>query len=1080
MSYFSNYLRALETGFFGGKATEHTYRPALEALIETIAPEIDAINEPGHVDCGAPDYAVYRKSGAGNLVVGYIETKDIGASLDQVERSEQLQRYRSALPSLILTDYLEFRWYVDGELRRTARLAKSDRGNKLARLKDGIAGVEELLRDFLAHTSEPVSTPKELAERLARLAHLIHDTITAAFEGERASQNLQSWRKAFAQVLVADLDQPEKLDQFADMFAQTLAYGLFSARVMDDSTDFSLFEAQHLIPKTNPFLRDFFFHITGPQMDDEPFAAYVNDLVALLANTDMAAVLQDFGKRTRQEDPTVHFYETFLAAYDPGLRERRGVYYTPTPVVSYIVRSVDHLLKKRFNLPNGLADTSTITVPDPDLNTRGKSKKQHKTLILDPAAGTGTFLYSVIDHIRQGYMEAGNAGMWSGYVRQHLLPRLFGFELLMAPYAVAHFKLAMQLAGLDLEEAQRRTWAYDFASGERLNIFLTNTLEQPHEWTGLPLFTRFLADETEQANQIKGDLPIMVILGNPPYSGHSSNQGKIIRELVQDYYFVDGKPLGERNTKWLQDDYVKFIRWSQDKLERTGYGILAFITNHGYLDNPTFRGMRQHLMQTFDEIYVLDLHGSSLKQETSPDECRDENVFDIQQGVAIGIFVKYKQDGQKKTIYHADLWGSRESKYEQLTSYDINTIEWQQLKPAKPFFLFIPLDRDLLQEYQQGWKITDIFNIHSMGVTTARDSFTIEYENETLWKKLDDFIKLPIEEARLKYQLGDDARDWSVEGAQVDLVNSGPKRDLIRPISYRPFDTRYAYYTGKSRGIICMPRQGVMQHLTNKQQNLALCFIRRSRKGNVNNYLVARNLVDKNIISSVDNANIAPLYIFYQEFQSQRKLIPNIDNGKPGLDQNFTSTFLEYIKTQLSLSLHETSKRDLLKEIDPEDIFHYIYAILYSPTYRSRYAEFLKIDFPRIPVTSDLALFRSLCALGGELVALHLLETPVVGNFITRYPVPGENRIERGYPKYVQKDWRVHINKTQYFEGVPPQVWEFLIGGYQVLHKWLKDRRGRLLTFDDLNHYQKVVVALTETIRLMDEIDDAIPEWPIT
>ncbi|HSN76450.1 MAG TPA: DNA methyltransferase, partial [Anaerolineae bacterium] len=626
-----------------------------------LAPGIEAINEPKRIDCGAPDLVVLRAGSQGLSPIGYIEAKDVGKSLDDVERSDQLRRYRQALPNLILTDYLEFRWFVDGERRAAARLARAGAGGKVTAEKGGSQAVQQLLADFLAHQPQPIANPQALAVRMARLAHMIRDIIVAAFEQGHASELLAGWRSAFAHVLIADLDQPEKTGEFADMLAQTLAYGLFSARVMDDSPGFTRQEAQHLIPKSNPFLREFFYQVSGPQLDDEPFVGFVADLVAVLAEADMASILAEFGKRSSQQDPIMHFYETFLAAYDPKLRAARGVYYTPTPVASYIVRSLDHLLRTRFGCAQGLADSTQIEIDNPAPEPAGKGGakppkkvKVHKVLLLDPAVGTATFPYAVIDHIRAGFMASGNAGMWSGYVRQHLLPRLFGFELLMAPYAVAHFKLGLQLAGLDLPDGQRQAWAYDFAADERIGIYLTNTLEGPHEHTGLPLFTQFLARETDEANRVKRDLPVLVVFGNPPYSGHSSNKGPWIDGLLKgtlpdggkttSYYQVDGQPLGERNPKWLQDDYVKFIRWAQWRIERTGVGILAFITNHSYLDNPTFRGMRRSLMQTFSEIYLLDLHGNAKKREVAPDGGKDENVFDIQQGVAIGLFVK--QPGQ--------------------------------------------------------------------------------------------------------------------------------------------------------------------------------------------------------------------------------------------------------------------------------------------------------------------------------------------------------------------------------------------------------------------------------------------------
>ncbi|MBT7016427.1 MAG: DNA methyltransferase, partial [Anaerolineae bacterium] len=588
---FKQYLKNIENSLKAGNATEHTHRPALKMLLEELDPSIIATNEPQRIACGAPDYIVTRA----DFSIGYIEAKDVGKSLHEIERGEQLKRYKRALSNLILTDYLEFRWYVDGELRQEARLARSETSGKLKNEKGGIQAVEELLNNFLTHKTEAVNSPKDLAERMAKLTHIIRDIIITAFETGQASNLLQGWREAFAEVLIADLGQPERTADFADMVSQTLAYGLFSARVMDTTPEnFSRHEAQNLIPKSNPFLRRFFSKITSVELNDEPFAPFVDDLVNLLANTDMSAVLADFGKRTRQEDPIVHFYETFLAAYDPKLRESRGVYYTPEPVVSYIVRSVDYLLKTRFDSPQGLADSTKIKIPnyDPSLKVKGKKDirkeiESHKVIILDPATGTGTFLYAVIDHIRQQFIDAGNAGMWAGYVKNHLLPRLFGFELLMAPYAVAHFKLSLQLAGRDLPDPISSAFSYIPSEGERLGIYLTDALEEAHEMTGLPLFTQWVSDETIAANQVKRHLPVLVVMGNPPYSVSSSNKGKWIESLMETYKKA---VRGERNIQPLSDDYVKFIRFAHDRVERTKQGVVAIITNHAYLFGPVHRG----------------------------------------------------------------------------------------------------------------------------------------------------------------------------------------------------------------------------------------------------------------------------------------------------------------------------------------------------------------------------------------------------------------------------------------------------------------------------------------------------------
>jgi predicted helicase len=1097
------YLTQIRRNLATGAATEHTHRPALAALLEALAPGVKAINEPQRIACGAPDLAVLRDG----FTVAHVEAKDVGVPLDGVERSEQLMRYREALSSLVLTDYLEFRWYVDGELRRVARLARWD-GESVRSERDGAANVAQLLADVLAHEPQPIATPRELAERMARLTHLVREIIVTAFETERASDLLHGWRQAFAEVLVADLDQPERVAQFADMFAQTLAYGLFSARVMHDTPGpFTRQVAQTQIPPTNPFLRDFFYQITGPRLDAEPYAGFVNDLVQLLAQADMGAILADFGRRTRREDPTVHFYETFLAAYDPKLREARGVYYTPAPVVSFIVRSVDALLKSHFDLPDGLADTSKVTVRNADPGQRVKGKPNavrktadvHKVLVLDPAVGTATFLYSVIDLIRDRFMQTGNAGLWSGYVRDHLLPRLFGFELLMAPYAVAHFKLALQLAGHDLPEPQRATWAYDFATEERIGIYLTNTLEGPHEHTGLPLFTQFLARESAAADEIKRELPIMVVLGNPPYSGHSANQNPWIDDLLHgqlpdgsrttSYYEVDGKPLGERNPKWLQDDYVKFIRFGQWRIEQSGGGILAFISNNGYLDNPTFRGMRQSLLETFTDIYILDLHGNARKKETSPDGTPDENVFDIMQGVAIGLFVKEPGEGGPATVHHTDVWGRRDDKYRLLSDIDINSGSWVELSPRAKHYLFLQRDFDLQSEYHSGYEISAAFELSSMGVTTGRDSFAVAMSQSELQSRIADLAgELQEEDLRLKYGLRDsssfrlaEARSWAAQ-ANAD--------EAIEAFDYRCFDRRYVIYASE---ILARHRDEVCKHLIDRD-NFVLITFRAIRDASWQHVCVARFAVAKEYISSLDNCYMLPLYLYPEDnattlFDDTALSSWPPDPAHGGRVPNLAPDFVTEMAHKLDLTFdpHQIAL-DPGPTFGPEAVLRYIYAIFHSPTYRERYAEFLKIDFPRVPLTADPDLFWRLVALGDELVQFHLLDHPGIRKTITHYPIPGDNTVapRGGYPKYTppnpdqEIEGRVWINKTQYVAGVPEDVWNFQIGGYQVLHKWLKDRRGRQLTFDNLAHYRQIVVALRATMRLMDEIDVAIPAWPVT
>lgn len=1071
MKFIQSYIHAIEKALAVGDATEHTHRPALKALIESLAAGVTATNEPKHIDCGAPDFVIRK----GVTTIGYIEAKDVGKNLDEIEKTDQLKRYRHSLTNLILTDYIEFRWYVDGEKRLAARLGTLTREGKIRRDSDGIQAVATLFDNFLAHTAERVGTPKDLALRMARLAHMIRDLIINSFAQEAEGGGLHNQLAAFRDNLIPDLSP----GQFADMYAQTIAYGLFAARcTAPENKDFSRRNAAYLLPKTNPFLRKLFNTIAGPDLDDR-IAWLVDDLTQVLAQADMEAVLQNFGKRTAREDPVVHFYETFLTAYDRKVREMRGVYYTPEPVVSYIVRSIDHLLKTRFGKPQGLADD--------------------KTLILDPAAGTGTFLYMVINEIRQSF--AGQEGMWNDYVAEKLLKRIFGFELLMAPYAVAHLKL-----GLLLKET-----GYQFGSDQRLGIYLTNTLDEAIEHSET-LFAQWITEEANAAAEIKKKKPIMIVVGNPPYSGQSANastkrapikagtqywkrvQGKwewvkakndlvdtiptFIGKLMGDYYIVDGKPLGEKNPKWLQDDYVKFIRFGQWRIERTGQGVLGFITNHSYLDNPTFRGMRQSLLKTFSSIYILNLHGSSRRGEQAPGNIKDENVFDIQQGVAIAIFIKEEDNKEPTTVHYADLWGMRGkwpnpeegTKYHTLLETDISANKWSQLSPTSPFYLFVPVGKALLAEYDRGWKITDVFPINNTGIITKRDALAVQWNPEQVWNTVKQFVSLDAEEARTYYNLPNDVRDWRVTWAQKDLLSSEITHSRIVPITYRPFDTRYTYYTGNARGFIGWPVKKVMRHMT-AGENLGLISARSNKSSVMNHFFVTRQMMETKCGESTTQSCLFPLYIYPTEGEMQ------FDGGNrcPNLNPEVIKDF----SAKLGLTFIEDGKGDLKETFGPEDVFNYAYAVFHSPTYRSRYAEFLKIDFPRLPLTSDRKLFAALAEKGAALAALHLMESPVLNKLITQYPVSGSNQMEK--VRYDEKAERVYINKEQYFEGVPPEVWNFHVGGYQVCQKWLKDRAKKKMTlsYDDIMHYQKIVVALKETIRLMAEIDDLIPGWPV-
>ncbi|MGO8750274.1 MAG: type ISP restriction/modification enzyme [Thermoguttaceae bacterium] len=965
MSAFAEYLATIGKEYAAGNATEHTHRSALKTLLESVAKSITAINEPKRILCGSPDFQVVRKT----VPIGHVETKDIGINLNEMERGrgsggEQFVRYRDGLPNWVLTDYLEFRWFVGGKKRLTVRIADLSAKGKIKPLPDGEEQLRELLTAFFDQPALTVATAKELAQRMAGMTRIIRNLIVGTFEHEKERGWLHNWLAAFRDTLIPDIDEK----QFADMFAQTMAYGLFAARVHAPAgKPFSREMAAYNLPKTNPFLRKLFAEIGGVDMPDSIVWA-VGDIVELLKHADMVEILEDFGKGKGKEDPVVHFYETFLAAYDPKMRKVRGVYYTPEPVVSFIVRSIDYLLKHRFNRAKGLADENTM--------------------ILDPATGTATFLYFVIDQIHRKF--AKQAGAWDSYVAKHLLNRLFGFEILIAPYAVAHLKLGMQL----------QATGYRFDSDQRLGIYLTNTLEEAAQRSE-HIFANWVAEEANFAAEIKRDKPILVILGNPPYSNYGRmNRGDWILALLDDYK----RNLNEKKIN-LDDDFIKFIRFAQWRIERTGEGIVGFITNNTYLDGLTHRRMRECLMETFNEIYVLNLHGSTMKNESAPGGSKDQSVFDITIGTSIVIFVKLPKTNRCR-VFHADLWGDRESKYHRLARELAPSTAFVGIEPSAPNFFFIPIDLSGKDEYKAAPSVVDIFPAYGCGFATSRDDFVTDMDADVLAARIQSYFQAKVSDDELAEKFGiRDYEGFSVAGFRRNHVFD---RKNIRRFFYRPFDERYVYY---APFIVQRSQKKIMQH-QGHTQSLAMATTRFTKGETPCHFFATRLMVEKISLSNKtsNNAFAFPLYLQEDNEGSQRSFV---ENDKE--QENLSKAFLQSFTSKLDVSLAKQ------KAVTPEDIFHYAYAVFHSPTYRMRYAEFLKIDFPRLPLTSNMKLFKGLATKGEELVAFHLLESPNVEEFLTDWPVKGDNVVEG--VAYVEEGGRVSINKTQYFGGVPKVVW---------------------------------------------------------
>ncbi len=1007
------YAKAIDEQFQTGIATEHSYRPALQKLLSELLEDCIVINEPSRIQCGAPDYIITQKRT--EQPVFFVEAKNVSdPDLDGMRtHKEQFDRYKASLDYIIFTDYLDFHVYEHGEWTQNVRLIEQQ-GTHLRLVENAGERFLAMIEHLASSRPQRITSPSRLAKQMAAKARLLADVVHRALEDKEnatyANAQLQSQLAAFRNILIHDLTS----ESFADIYAQTIAYGMFAARLHDDTPEnFSRHEAATLIPKTNPFLRTIFQQIAGYDLDDR-IAWIVDDLAQTFLTTDLDKVMHTYTGNALHSDPMIHFYEEFLSEYNPMLRKSKGVWYTPQPVVNFIVRAVDEILQRDFNLPMGLADSSKIKHEVKNDNYDGARKSQktitresHRVQILDPATGTGTFLAEVVRQVYQKFH--GMEGMWQGYVEEHLLPRLHGFELLMASYAVAHLKLDMQLRNMGYDSAKARN--------QRFRIYLTNSLEECHPDTGT-LWANWLSIEATEANHIKRDCPVMVMVGNPPYSGESQNKGEWILHLMKDYKKEPGGvlPLKERNPKWINDDYVKFIRLAQDYVERNGSGVIGFINPHGYLDNPTFRGMRWNLLHTFDKIYTIDLHGNSKKKESCPDGSKDENVFDIMQGVSINIFVKTGEKAKDDLgkIYHKDLYGLRNDKYEFLNTHTLENIEFEELEIVAPQYFFIPKDFSSINDYNSGIPINSVFNFNNVGIVTGKDKVLINDNEPILLKHV-----------------------------QQEYPNIKVNSSIIKTIYYRQFDKQHIYY---DKMLMARSRDKIVTHF-DKKENLGLCLSKQFKAfPDYHHCAITDCMIESCYVSNKTSeiSYVFPLYLYTTAIDGAEEKSPNLNRE-------------EWAKFDAAVG----------RETTPEELLYYIYGVLHSPTYRERYKEFLKIDFPRIPLPENEEEFMRKGDIGRQLIDLHLMHDAHIWQLTTIFPVSGDCMVKA----ISYKDGRVMINDTQYFDNVPEETWNAYIGGYQPAQKWLKDRKGRTLNYDDINHYRRIIHALTHTIRLMNECD---------
>jgi len=1010
-----SYLKKICEIIQRGDAREETYYSTLEKLLQEYSESINKkdikiTTLPKQTEAGNPDFRVWDGK---QHIVGYIEAKKPGSNLDDIEISEQLKRYNSTFPNLILTNFIEFRLYRDGRLIDKVSICRPFIIYQL----DTIPPLEnkeqflKLVESFFSFSLPKIYNAKTLAVELAkRTRFLKNEVIEEELREEENNKQgfILGFYEAFQEYLIKGLSRKD----FADLYSQTITYGLFAARTRSTG-EFNRKLAYDNIPQTIGILRDVFEFISIGNLPIQ-MEWTIDDISEVLAVTDVKKILLQYFSEGKGKDPIIHFYETFLAEYDPRTRERRGVYYTPEPVVSYIVRSLNCILKEHFNKTDGFADRSVT--------------------ILDPAAGTLTFLAEAAKLAIEEFVSKYGEGARESFVKEQILQNFYAFELMMAPYAIGHLKMSFLLEEL----------GYKLKEDERFKLYLTNTLEiEELALTNLPGMAS-LSKESHLAGKVKKEQPILVIMGNPPYSVSSVNKSKFIEKEMA-VYKEDVRD--ERNIQPLSDDYIKFIRFAHWKIDQSGKGVIGMITNNSYLSGLIHRGMRKKLLKSFNEIYILNLHGNARIGEKCPDESKDENVFDIMQGVSIALFIKNKEQEAPGKVYYQDVYGLRKNKYDFLDNNDSKTIKWKELKLSEPYYFFVEKDFELEGDYKKYLSVKSIFTEYNAGIATGKDNVLVDFDKQSLARKLSakdkEMFLLLMKTYGVKENL---ITKWYEELKEQDV-----KRQ-IKTYDYRPFDKRFTIY---NKNVLQRARKSIMDHML--QDNIGIILTKQLAKIPFEHCFVSLDIGDRCLISlrTKELGYFFPLYLYHKI--NEINLFNNLEK---------TGERKSNINYKLFKILLDTYKN----EPSSEEIFYYIYAILCSNIYREKYAEFLKIDFPRIPFTKNYNLFKEMAEFGGRLVDLHLLKSTELDPPLCKFQGQGDNRVEE--IKYDEKEKRVYFNEKQYFEGIPQDIWQYQIGSYQVCRKWLKDRKGRCLSLEDIKHYCRMVTALQKTIEIQQEIDN--------
>ena len=1019
---FNNYIQEISNIYKSGESAELSFRTQFENMLnlflkdELKRSDLTVIHEGKRAKFGSPDFKIIDKA---SNIIGYVECKDINTDIGDLIESEQIKKYLSVSNNLILTNYIDFILFKNGSIMANCSISsKIDLKSNKPKTKE-IDIFKDILTKFFLTAPEITTSTKRLSEELAKRTRILRDFIFDELQTDDTKSQFSKVYEVFKKAIIQDLSK----ELFTDIYSQIMSFGLLFFRL---SKDIILTKENIInnIPHYIPLLKDI-FHNTRFDKWESNILWIIDEILLLLNNIDTKIIKDSLSykelsllkKREKNlADPFLYFYEEFLKVYDKKTKVSRGVFYTPESVVSFIIRSLDVILKEKLDIKKGFLDQSIK--------------------VLDFATGTGTFILALIEFIKTELWRTNNQGLFNTEVNEFILENIYGFELLAVPYIICHLRIHEYLESFGFH--------YQGDKKERAEIYLTNTLEN-HTNILLTNFFDDIDEEAGLAHKVKNDEDILVIMGNPPYSVSSSNKTEFIENIMKSYKEAVRE---ERNIQPLSDDYIKFVRFAHWKMEKVKKGVIGVITNNSFIDGIIHRGMREELTKTFDEIYILNLHGNSNIGETCPDGSKDENVFDIKQGVCISFFIKTgKKKNENAGVYYYSLQSLRDEKYSFLYEKLINNVEWNKLNAESPNFWFKKKDLSLESEYNEFLKITEIFREFSSGVKTHRDHFVVGFSEKELINNFNDFRKNDIETI-LKTMDLHNTRDWNIEEAKKNTENI-KINDFIHNYSYRPFDIRKVIYNLDllEKGT---NRFNIMKNFINKN-NIGL-IIRRTAE-NTNSWqqiFISNVIIDINYLSA--QSYFLPLYLYPDTNSFSQDKIPN-----------FTNDFNTFIKQKG------------LDNKTPEDILGYIYAILYSPTYRTKYYEFLKIDFPRIPFTEDTSLFDKLSLIGQKLIDLHLLKVDFDTN-IVNFPV---SKPDLTVTKVEYKNNQVWFNDTTYFDNIPKDIWDYQIGGYQVLDKWLKERKKHnyILNGTDLQHFIKVCNVLAETIKIQKEIDDLTKEW---